>query len=91
MTVEQMEFVLHGYFWTECNVCVCVCVWDHCYSEEIGHGLIKDLVISLTMPLVCTVQRSDRTPGSLFYLTLSKNRQCTTSYMSYIVFTEKPC
>ena len=81
-----MEIVLHGYFWTECVMCV----WKHRYSEEISHVLIKDLVISFTVLLVRTVQQSDRTPGSPFYLTVLKNRQCTTFFTSYIVLTEKP-
>jgi len=66
------------------------CVWEHHYSEEISHVLNKDLVISFTMLLICTVQQSDRIPGSLFYLTVLKNCQCTIFFMSYIVLTENP-
>jgi len=66
-----------------------MCVWEHCYSEEISHVLIKDLVISFTMLLIRTVQQSDRTTASLFYLTVLKNCQCTTFFMSHTVFTEK--
>jgi len=51
VTVEQMEFVLHGYFWTESVMCA----WEHRYSEEISPVLIKDLVTSFTMLLVRTV------------------------------------